>query len=93
MSWEVLPADKGFNLYRASLAIMKSSGMYTQPPQLLVPERFCGLLPGDVPYTDGYRPPARTTVIYLVTTVTTAFEGSLGQTSLWELRANDNPCP
>jgi hypothetical protein len=93
MSWEVLPADEGFNLYRASLAVLKSNGSYTQPPQLPIPDRFCELLPVDVPYTDGYRPSSGSTCIYLVTTVTTAFEGSLGQASSLELRANDNPCP
>ncbi len=93
MSWEVLPADLAYNLYRGTLAILRGSGTYTQLPQLPIPEQFCEVLPETLPYVDGYRPTTTVAIIYMVTTVTTAYEGSLGQDSSGSLRANDNPCP
>ena len=93
MSWEVLPADQAYNLYRGALSILMGNGSYTQPVFLPVPEQFCEVLPEALPYVDSYRPATNATIIYMVTTVTAAYEGSLGQTSSGEVRPNDNPCP
>jgi hypothetical protein len=93
MIWEVLEADLAFNVYRGSLAILRANNTYTQPVYLPIPERWCGILPEELPFIDGYEPPAEEVAFYLVTTVAPEFEGSLGQDSSGAIRPNDNYCP
>ncbi|GAG16860.1 unnamed protein product, partial [marine sediment metagenome] len=58
-----------------------------------IPDRFCHIAPGELPYTDAYLPSASKLIFYLVTTTSPSFEGSLGQRSDGRLRKNSYPCP
>jgi hypothetical protein len=94
LSWQTLAFQSGYNVYRGSLARLKSTGAYTQDP-IVEPlaARFCNVLPGQVPFTDTYVPPPGPGVFYLATVVLGGAEGPLGPSSIGLPRPNDEPCP
>jgi Putative metal-binding motif len=92
VGWQQETGFESFNLYRGDLAILKSSGLYTQNP-ITVPlaDRQCGLV--DPVASDPFAPPLGRCVFYLVTGVHLGVEGSLGTNCAGVPRPNDNPCP
>jgi hypothetical protein len=94
LSWQVLPLQGGYNVYRGSLARLKSTGEYTQNP-LVEPlaAHFCNVLPTQVPFADTFEPAPGAGVFYLLTVVIGNWEGPLGENSAGFLRPNDNACP
>jgi hypothetical protein len=94
MTWEVEDAGDVYNVYRGGLGIVMSTGNYTQPPAQQLPERFCEFPASALPFTDLFDPSVGGTVMYyLVSRVTPAFEGSLGNDPTGILRLNAFPCP
>jgi len=94
LSWPTLASHDGYNLYRGSLARLRSTGEYTQSA-LAEPmaAHFCNILPTQVPFVDSFTPNPGACVFYLVTAVIGDWEGPLGTSSVGLQRANDNPCP
>lgn len=94
LTWQSIPLQESYNLYRGSLERLKSTGEYTQDP-LVEPmaEQFCNILPAELPFTDSFEPAQGTAVFYLVTVVIGDWEGPLGTDYSGLLRPNDNPCP
>jgi hypothetical protein len=94
MDWQPQPLQDGFNLYRGSLQRLRDTGEYTQDPVLEpLAAATCNLLLANLPYDDGFSPPADTTVFYLVTLFISDWEASLGTDSVGLLRPHHNPCP
>jgi len=91
LSWDTASATK-FNLYRGWMRNLRLQGLYTQDPTQPIPEHFCDLLLGQVPFSDPYVPAQGEVVFYLVTKVGAAYEGTLGVRSTGEIRLNHNPC-
>ena len=79
-----------FNLYRGDLAVLRSTGEYTQDLGNVNADRFCSL--ADYFYGDAFAPPSRQVVYYLVTGMA-GVESSLGMTSAGVERPNDWSCP
>jgi hypothetical protein len=91
ISWQAEQGPSWWNVYTGDLAVMRSTGVYTQVPgSNPLASRQCGVFatvandpvlpaPGKVSYS-------------LVTGVTGGVEGSLGSSSSGP-RANANPCP
>jgi hypothetical protein len=82
-----------FNLYRGSMTVLVSSGLYTQDPAV-VPNamRACGQLGGTL--NDPFVAPVGQVVFYLVTGEDAGgVEGTLGVNSAGQTRPNANPCP
>jgi parallel beta helix pectate lyase-like protein len=94
LSWPTLAAQDGYNLYRGSLARLRTTGQYTQDP-LAEPmaARFCNLTAAQLPFLDAYVPPAGPGVFYLTTAVIDGWEGPLGANVFGLPRPNDNACP
>lgn len=94
LSWPTLAAQDGYNLYRGSLARLRTTGQYTQDP-LAEPmaARFCNITAGQIPFTDNFVPAAGPGVFYLTTAVIDGWESSLGPDVFGLPRPNDNPCP
>jgi uncharacterized delta-60 repeat protein len=84
-SWEAVAGATGYNLYRSTLAQVKT-GTYTQT------QMVCGVAGASTTLTDG-APPAGTVWAYVVTGRNGMGEGILGYQSSGTLRANGNPCP
>jgi hypothetical protein len=93
MTWDVPPTADAFNLYRGSLANLRTFGIYTQNPASPLADQFCDVLPGEVPFTDTFEPGALEAVFYLVTQTGLAFEGILGVDSTGLVRPITRPCP
>ncbi len=93
--WPAGPGPDQFNLYRGSLAVLATTGVYTQNPATEpLAAQFCGLLPSAVPFDDGYSPPAAEGVFYLVTMELAGdVIGGLGTDSTGLDRPNTMPCP
>jgi N-acetylneuraminic acid mutarotase len=89
--WQPEVVYGSFNLYRGDLAVLRSTGEYTQDLTNLNADRFCGL--ADHVYGDAFEPPTRQVVFYLVTGVAGGVESSLGTSSAGTERPNDWPCP
>jgi len=94
IAWPVLALQDGYNLYRGSLARLRSTGECTQDP-LVEPTaaHFCNILSTQVPFADAFEPAPGAGVFYLMTAVVGNWEGPLGINSLGLHRPNDNPCP
>ena len=94
LNWQTLAPQDAYNLYRGSLARLRSTGQYTQDP-LTEPlaAHFCGITAAQLPFTDPFVPPSGTTVFYLTTVVIDGWEGPLGANVFGLPRPNDNPCP
>jgi hypothetical protein len=94
LEWQMLALQDGYDLYRGSLARLRSTGEYTQDP-LVEPmaAHFCDILPTAVPFADTFEPPSGAGVFYLTTVVVGGWEGPLGLSSVGLRRPNDHPCP
>ncbi|HJQ99514.1 MAG TPA: right-handed parallel beta-helix repeat-containing protein [Candidatus Polarisedimenticolaceae bacterium] len=94
LGWPTLAAQDAFNIYRGSLARLRSTGQYTQDP-LAEPlaARFCSVTAAQLPFPDLYVPPAGQSVFYLATAVIDGWEGPLGPDRFGLPRPNDNSCP
>jgi hypothetical protein len=88
--WQPEIVYGSFNLYRGDLAVLRSTGEYTQDLANINADRFCGL--ADYFYGDAFEPPSRQAVFYLVTGIA-GVESPLGTNSAGVERANDWPCP
>ena len=93
VSWQQEAGFAVFNLYRGSMTVLASSGLYTQDPAA-APEaaRACGQ-PG-ITLSDPFVAPVGQVVFYLVTGEDAGgLEGTLGVNSAGQTRPNANPCP
>jgi len=88
--WQPEVVYGSFNLYRGDLAVLRSTGEYTQDLGNVNTDRFCGVT--DYFYGDAFEPPSKETVFYLVTGVA-GVEYSLGTNSAGVERPNEWPCP
>ncbi len=82
-----------FNLYRASIEVLATTGLYTQDP-LAVPEaeRFCGEASGTL--VDAFELPPGGVIDCLGTGIDgLGQETALGMDSAGAPRPNDHPCP
>ena len=94
MTWQVNDAGDVYNVYRASLGTLKSTGNYTQPTAQPVPEQFCEFPASALPFVDAFDPATPGVLAYyLVTHRRLTVEGSLGTDWLGVLRLNAFPCP
>jgi hypothetical protein len=92
VGWQAEAGIDRYNLYRGDLAVLKSTGIYTQDPQLVpLASRQCGLATPSA--TDGFNPGRGRAVFYLVTGVAGGTEGTLGTDSAGNVRVNSYPCP
>jgi len=92
--WGLWPVAGNYNVYRGSVARLKSLGEYTQnPASEPLAAKFCNLTGASVPFLDTFVPPVSQFAFYLVSLKNGAWEGILGTNSLGALRANQNPCP
>ncbi|MCZ6778067.1 MAG: hypothetical protein O7F16_03770, partial [Acidobacteria bacterium] len=91
IGWQDESGFTRFNLYRADLEILRSSGdAYTQDPTTPNAEQFCGTR--DAFLDDGFIPSPGTVVHYMVTGVRGNSEGSLDFDSSGTERPNLFPC-
>jgi hypothetical protein len=81
-----------WNVYKGSLTVLRTTGVYTQVPgSNPLASRFCRL---DNPwYRDLTAQPAGTAAFYLVTGLNGSVESSLGTNSAGTTRPNTSPCP
>ncbi len=90
--WQQESGFDSWNVYEGDLALLRSTGVYTQAPGSgALADRHCGLTVAHVDDFD--RPPAGQAVFSLVTGVQGGVEGSLGRNSAGIERPNANPCP
>jgi putative metal-binding protein len=91
VGWQLEAGFDSFNEYRGDLALLRSSGLYTQDP-LTTPSarRNCDLIVGSI--LDGPAPAPGQVYFYLVSGNRLGIEGSLGTDSSGAERLNSNPC-
>ena len=81
-----------WNVYKGSLAVLKSTGAYTQAPgSNPLAAKVCGTASNS--YPDAAAQAANTAAFYLVTGKVGGVEGSLGTRSSGVARTNTTPCP
>ncbi len=92
VEWHEETGFAQWNAYRGDLALLKSSGIYTQDAGAVpLATQLCGL---GTPIADaGPALLAGEAVFFLVTGMAGLTESDLGTDSLGALRPNDNPCP
>jgi hypothetical protein len=92
LEWQEESGYTSWNCYMGDLGLLKSSGLYTQPPGPPgLARRECGITePWKNEYTD-LNP--NQTVFFLIAGVSAGVEGSLGEDSDEVERLNQNPCP
>ena len=89
--WQNESGYGSWNSYRGSLAVLRSTGRYTQAPgSNPLAKRDCRLTH---PYVLDSTVPAGSAAFTLVTGVSSGGEGSLGSNSAGATRPNANPCP
>ena len=90
VSWISESGAAFYNVYAGDLGVLKSTGLYTQPPG---PNsaRFCGVAGTQV--TDPAVPPTGSPRFYLATARIGGVETSLGTNSGGVQRPNGSPCP
>jgi hypothetical protein len=94
LDWPTLAGQSGYNLYRGSLARLRSTGVYTQDPGVEpMAARFCEIVSAQLPFTDAFVPAPGPGVFYLATVVIGNVEGPLGLNVSGLPRPNDNACP
>ncbi|MDH3626142.1 MAG: MopE-related protein [Acidobacteriota bacterium] len=91
--WDLYPAGAHYNIYRSGINKLRNSGQYTQRPVLVYADQFCDVEDTALPFSATYVPAQGVPVFYLVTLTSPAFEGSLGQDWVGQLRPNFQPCP
>jgi len=92
IEWQAETGPSSWNAYEGDLAVLKSTGVYTQAPgSNPLADRQCGL--ADTFVQDLVIPAAGKVRFSLVTGVTGGVEGSLGTNSAGVPRPNANPCP
>ena len=90
--WQNEAGNQAWNLYRGDLAVLRSTGVYTQAPgSNPLARRDCGLASSE--RSEPGAPDPTHCAFYLVSGVVGGVEGSLGQNSAGAERANGNPCP
>jgi len=92
IEWQAESGPSSWNAYEGDLAVLKSTGVYTQSPgSNPLADRQCGVAD---PFVEDLVVPAAGKVRFsLVTGVTGGVEGSLGTNSAGTPRPNANPCP
>ena len=91
VSWQAELGTTSWNLYTGDLAVLRSTGEYTQAPgSNALAGRRCGLTSTTAPDTNDPAPGEAS--FTLVTGVTGGIEGSLGSSTTGP-RPNTNPCP
>jgi N-acetylneuraminic acid mutarotase len=92
VEWQQESGFTTWNSYRGSLAVLRSSGVYTQAPgSNPLAQRDCGLAsPSDA---EAAVPNAGEVAFWLVTGKNGGVESSLGTNSVGAPRPNANPCP
>ena len=90
--WQKEVGFEAWNLYRASLAVLSTTGEYTQAPgSNPLAAQWCGLAQAFV--IDPTAPPSGEVALYFATGIGAGAEGDLGQDSAGLPRPNDHPCP
>ena len=92
LTWNSIPSDAAYNLYRGDFTRLRNLGLYTQNPTVAGAEQFCDIAPGALPFSDVYEPIPGDLVFYLVTLRGATFEGTLGVDSIGVTRSNTRPC-
>jgi N-acetylneuraminic acid mutarotase len=92
IEWQSETGRSSWGVYEGDLAVLKSTGIYSQAPgSNPLAHRTCGVTQD---YVDDFETPAAGKVKFsLVTGVTGGIEGSLGTNSAGATRPNANPCP
>ncbi|HJQ98687.1 MAG TPA: thrombospondin type 3 repeat-containing protein [Candidatus Polarisedimenticolaceae bacterium] len=92
IDWQEEEGTTAWSAYLGDLAVLKTSGVYTQTPgSNPVAARYCGL---DQPWVpDAGLPPPGFVRFVLVTGYADGHEGSLGTNSAGVPRPNTQPCP
>ena len=93
VAWQEESGFSAWNNYRGDLAVLRSTGIYTQDPALVpLAARRCDLL---VPWAADDDPPVGAVAFFLTTGLATGsgVEGGLGAASSGTGRPNTNPCP
>jgi N-acetylneuraminic acid mutarotase len=92
IEWQQETGPQTWNVYTGDLAVLRSSGVYTQVPgSNPLASRACGV--ADVFSQDSTIPDPGRVQYSLVTGVTGGVEGSLGTNHAGTPRPNTNPCP
>ncbi len=96
LTWDVEDPGHEYNIYRAGVGAIRSTGVYTHQPGPMRPlaAQFCEVPATALPFTDTFDPASSGTVVYyLVTRRAASFEGSLGHDGSGALRRHGFPCP
>jgi hypothetical protein len=92
VEWQQESGADSWNVYAGDLAVLRSTGAYTQAPGSNPSvARHCAMAAAIVDDFDN--PAAHEAVFFLVTGVSNGVEGSLGQDSTGAERPNTSPCP
>ncbi|HEX4825347.1 MAG TPA: MopE-related protein [Candidatus Polarisedimenticolaceae bacterium] len=92
IEWQPEVGYDSWNVYTGDLAVLRSTGQYTQAPGSgPLASRQCGL--ADLNAYDPVIPEPASVEYMLVSGVTAGAEGSLGTNSAGAPRPNANPCP
>ena len=92
VAWQDEVGYDGWNLYRASLAVLLLGGDYTQAPgSNAAAAQWCGLTATS--QFDRFEPQAGRVALYLVSGTSSGVEGELGDDGQDFPRPNDSPCP
>jgi hypothetical protein len=92
ITWQQEAGFTGWNLYRGSLEVLKTTGVYTQAPgSNPLATALCSLPTSAI--VDPQVPAPGQGAFYIPTGVGASGEGGLGADSTGLPRPNDNPCP
>jgi hypothetical protein len=92
IEWQAEAGPGSWNAYEGDLDVLRSTGVYTQPPgSNVLADRRCGV--AETWVDDFGTPPAGKVRFVLVTGVQNGVEWSLGTDSHGQERPNTNPCP
>jgi hypothetical protein len=92
LDWEHDAGFDGFNVYRGSLAILRSEGTYTQDPATTPgAARACGV--AEASFGDADAPASGEVFFYVVTGLRGGVETDLGIDGAGDVRPNTHPCP
>jgi N-acetylneuraminic acid mutarotase len=93
LSWQLESGFESFNIYRGNIAVLRSTGVYTQDPATVpFALKVCGVSGSDSGSDDDVPTPGQG-MFYLMTGNHNGVEGSLGTNSAGATRPNTNPCP